>query len=237
LDSIGASLQGEYSYHQDAPLQIDDVELLVAALSPLGGINPAFLDNQITNGTAVPLSTYVRGYEEKDVSQLQMTMTKLFGPTFGADQFVMVGEAGVTHVHGMPSKSDMRFESAGTYVTGNSNQADPGGAHAGKPAESSDAFADDTSWGYRLVGKMDFNNAIGAVTLSPRIAWAHDVEGNTPGPGGSFIEDRKAVTYGIGASYQSTWSADLSYTDYFGANRYNLLNDRDFIALNIKYSF
>ena len=239
LDSIGASLQGEYSYHQDAPLQVDDVELLLAALSPLGDINPLFpfSDNQLTNGENLGLDTYVRGYEEKDVSQLQMTMTKLFGPTFGADQFVMVGEAGVTHVHGMPSKSDMRFESAGTYVTGNSNQADPGGAHAGKPAESSDAFADDTSWGYRLVGKMDFNNAIGAVTLSPRIAWAHDVEGNTPGPGGSFIEDRKAVTYGIGASYQSTWSADLSYTDYFGANRYNLLNDRDFIALNIKYSF
>ena len=237
LDSIGASLQGEYSYHKDAPLQIDDVELLVAALSPLGALNPAFLDNQITNGAAESLNTYIRGYEEKDVSQLQMTMTKLFGPTFGADQFVMVGEAGVTHVHGMPSKSKMRFESAGTYVTGNSAQAAPGGVHAGKPAESSDVFADDTSWGYRLVGKMDFNNAIGAVTLSPRIAWSHDVEGNTPGPGGSFIEDRKAVTYGIGASYQSTWSGDLSYTDYFGANRYNLLNDRDFVAFNIKYSF
>jgi hypothetical protein len=237
LDSIGASLQGEYSYHQDAPLQIDDVELLVAALSPLGAINPAFLDNQITNGSAANLSTYIRGYEEKDVSQLQMTMTKLFGPTFGADQFVMVGEAGVTHVHSMPSKSDMRFESAGTYVTGNPNQAAPGGVHAGKAAESSDAFADATSWGYRMVAKMDFNDAIGAVTLSPRIAWSHDVDGNTPGPGGSFIEDRKAVTFGLGADYQKTWSADISYTDYFGANRYNLLNDRDFVALNIKYSF
>jgi len=246
LDKIGASLQGEYSYHKDAPLQVDDVELLVAALSPLAPINQAFLDNQITNGSAAPLATYIPGYIEKDVSQLQMTMTKLFGPTFGANQFVMAGEAGVTHVHGMPSKSDMRLESAGTYVTGNDSQAslpgeDPtkprGGVHAGKTAEKSDAFADATSWGYRVVGKLDFNDAIGAITLSPRIAWSHDVDGNTPGPGGSFIEDRKAVTYGIGASYQSTWSADLSYTDYFGASRYNLLNDRDFVALNIKYSF
>ncbi|MDH4024436.1 MAG: DUF1302 domain-containing protein [Desulfuromonadales bacterium] len=239
LDSIGASLQGEYSYHKDAPLQVDDVELLLAALSPLGNINPLFpfSDNQLTNGENLGLDTYVRGYEEKDVSQLQVTMTKLFGPTFGADQFVMVGEAGVTHVHGMPSKSNMRFESAGTYVTGNPDQAAAGGAHAGKSAESSDVFADATSWGYRAVAKMDFNNAVGAITLSPRIAWSHDVDGNTPGPGGSFIEDRKAVTYGIGASYQSTWSADLSYTEYFGASRYNLLNDRDFVALNIKYSF
>ncbi|MGK2907935.1 MAG: DUF1302 domain-containing protein [Desulfuromonadales bacterium] len=237
LDIIGASLQGEYSYHQDAPLQIDDVELLVAALSPLGAINRAFLDNQITNGETVSLSTYIPGYIEKDVSQIQMTMTKLFGPTFSADQFTLVSEAGFTHVHSMPSKSSQRLESAGTYVTGNSNQAAPGGVHTDKPAEPYDAFADANSWGYRAVAKLDFNNAIGAVTLSPRIAWAHDVNGNTPGPGGSFLEGRKAVTFGLGADYQSTWSADLSYTDFFGAGRYNLVNDRDFLALNIKYSF
>ena len=239
LDSIGASLQGEYSFHKDAPLQVDDVELLLAALSPLGDVNPLFpfSDNQLTNDSNLAVDTYVRGYEEKDVSQLQITMTKLFGPTFGADQFVMVGEVGLTHVHDMPSKSKLRFESAGTYVTGNPNQAAPGGAHAGKSAESSDAFADADSWGYRAVAKLDFNNAIGAVTLSPRVAWAHDVDGNSPGPGGNFLEDRKAITFGLGASYQSTWSGDLSYTNYFGANRYNLLNDRDFVAFNIKYSF
>jgi hypothetical protein len=220
-------------------LQVDDVELLLAALSPLGDVNPLFpfSDNQLTNDSNLAVDTYVRGYEEKDVSQLQITMTKLFGPTFGADQFVMVGEVGVTHVHDMPSKSKLRFESAGTYVTGNPNQAAPGGAHAGKSAESSDAFADADSWGYRAVAKLDFNNAIGAVTLSPRVAWAHDVDGNSPGPGGNFLEDRKAITFGLGASYQSTWSGDLSYTNYFGANRYNLLNDRDFVAFNIKYSF
>jgi len=116
-------------------------------------------------------------------------------------------------------------------------EAQPGGVHAGKKAEPSSAFADADSWGYRAVAKLDFNNAIGAVTLSPRIAWAHDVNGNTPGPGGSFVEDRKAITFGLGADYQSTWSADLSYTDFFGAGRYNLINDRDFVAFNIKYSF
>jgi hypothetical protein len=84
---------------------------------------------------------------------------------------------------------------------------------------------------------MDFNNAIGAVTLSPRIAWSHDVDGNSPGPGGNFIEDRKAISFGLNADYLKTWSADISYTDFFGAGRYNLLNDRDLVAFNIKYSF
>jgi hypothetical protein len=266
FNRTGIALQGEYSFRKDAPLQIDDIELLLAAISPLdpfiaAGTPPLgpeiFAKNQLG---AQEFESVIHGYEELDVSQVQMTASKLFGPTFGADQFVMLSEVGVTYVHDMPSKSEMRFESPGTYVSGNKVPVDvtvpnpvpppaavtipgggpplgPGVAHPGKPAESSDAFADDTSWGYRIVAKLDYNNAIGAVTLSPRIAWAHDVDGNTPGPGGNFLEDRRAITFGLGASYQSTWSADLSYTDFFGAGRYNLINDRDFVAFNIKYSF
>ncbi|MGW8313680.1 MAG: DUF1302 domain-containing protein [Desulfuromonadales bacterium] len=248
LDSIGASVQGEFSYHKDAPLQVDDVELLIAALSPLGVLSPAFLDNQITNGTAAPLSTYIPGYIERDVSQVQMTLTKLLGPTFGAEQLTLVGEVGLTHVLNMPTRGDLRLESPGTYTSGNSRQAltaqeaaaegiAGAGVHAGKSAEPSSAFADATSWGYRAVAKLDYNNAIGAATLSPRIAWAQDVSGNSPGPGGNFVEGRKAVTFGLGASYQSTWAADLSYTNFFGAGSYNLVNDRDFVAFNVSYSF
>jgi hypothetical protein len=205
--------------------------LLLASLSPIAAIQPAYRVNQIgTFGS----DTIIHGYEEVDIAQVQVTATQTFGPTFGADQFTLVGEVGVTHVPDMP---DVRLESAGTYTSGNPYHATPAGAHAGKAAEDSSAFADATSWGYRAVAKLDFNNAIGAFTLSPRIAWAHDVEGNSPSPGGNFLEDRKAITYGIGADYQNTWSADLSYTDFFGAGRYNLINDRDFISFNVKYSF
>ena len=246
LPSSGVALQGEISHRQDVPLQIDDLELLTATLEPAstGGLVPEYsqydqaitpLDIFMNNG---PI--YIPGYERLDTTQVQTTATKLFGPTFGADQFLLVGEVGMTYIHSMPSKDKLRFDSAGTPVTGNPDHADPNNpwaAHPNKAAEPSGAFADDTSWGYRLVGKLDFNDAIGAVTLSPRIAWAHDVDGNSPGPGGNFIEHRKAITFGLGASYQSTWSADLSYTDFFGAGRYNLVNDRDFVAFNVKYSF
>ncbi len=39
-----------------------------------------------------------------DVTQVQTTATKLFGPTMGADQFTLVGEVGLTYVHDMPKK-------------------------------------------------------------------------------------------------------------------------------------
>lgn len=240
LESTGIALQGEYSYRKDVPLQVDDLELLFAALGPL---NPALATyNQLANVTdpsqyASPYEQTLHGYKRLDVSQVQVTATKVFGPLLGSDQFTVVGEVGLTYVHDMPDKDKLRFESPGTYISGNEALA---GAHAPTAAgkyEPADAFADATSWGYRAIAKMDFNNAIGAVTLSPRIAWAHDVSGNSPNPGGNFIEDRKAITFGLGADYLNTWSADLSYTDFFGAGRYNLVNDRDFVSFNVKYSF
>ncbi|MCF6266381.1 MAG: DUF1302 domain-containing protein [Desulfuromusa sp.] len=249
LQKSGIALQGEVSYRTDVPLQLDDIELLLATLEPLANPvgDPTYsqFSNLITAGDIIANlgeSIYIPGYERYDVSQAQMTATKVFGPTFGADQFVMVGEIGVTHVYGMPSKDELRLNGPGTPTSGNENHeldksVYPLAAHPGKDAEPADAFADATSWGYRLVAKLDFNNAIGAVTLSPRIAWAHDVNGTTPGPGGNFVDGRKAVTLGLGANYQNQWTADLSYTDYFGAGRYNLVNDRDFVAFNIKYSF
>lgn len=242
LPRSGIALQGEVSHRWDMPLQIDDVEILFAALSPLG-FNSAFKDNQI--GIVIPDSE-VSGFIRRNVTQVQATATQLFGPRFGADQFVLVGEVGVTHVHDMPAKASLRLQAPGTFTSGNPNQAvapgvDPafplGGAHAGKPAESADNFADATSWGYRLVGRLIYNNAIGAITLSPRIGWQHDVNGTSPQPAGPFLEGRKTITLGLGASYLNTWSADLSYTNFFGAGRHNLLNDRDFVEFSIKYAF
>ena len=242
LPISGIALQGEISYRRDVPLQVDDLEILFATLGPISPTPPDLYGASNLNQLAdvqdpaqfsSPYEQVIHGYKRLDMSQIQMTATKLFGPTFGADQFVMVGEVGLTHVYGMPSKDELRFEGAGTPISGNAALS---GSHYGE-IEPASAFADENSWGYRVVAKFDINNAIGAVTLSPRVAWAHDVDGNSPGPGGNFIEDRKAVTLGLGANYQNQWTADLSYTDYFGAGRYNLVNDRDFVAFNIKYSF
>ena len=88
-----------------------------------------------------------------------------------------------------------------------------------------------------MVSRLTYNNAFGAWSLAPRIAWQHDVDGITPGPGGSFIAGRTALSVGIQAAYQNAWQVDLSYTRYQGAGRYNLINDRDFLGGFIKFSF
>ena len=244
LGSSGWALQGEYSHRLDAPLQIDDVELLFAALTPVAA-DPAsgapcrsvfrfYCRNQV--GSFAP-DAYIRGYIERDVSQAQATLTKIFGPLLGASGLAFVAEAALMRVHDMPDQSELRLEGAGTTTSGNPFHATTAGAHAGLPAEPSGRFATATSYGYRLAARLDYLNALGAVNLYPRLQFQHDVEGVSPGPGGPFLEDRTALTLGLGASYLNRWQFDFSFTMYGGAGRYNQLNDRDFVSATIKYLF
>jgi len=234
LGTSGIAFQGELSYTQDKPFLMDDVELLFAALSPISAGLAA--TNQVVPGGA-GFSQEILGYQRLDATQFQFTLTKVWGAVLGADQGVLVLEMAQDHIFDMPSKDVLRFEGPGTYTSGNPIHEAPGGAHAGKPYEQPEHFADPNSWGYRLAGRLTYNGAIGAFNLMPRFGWRHDVSGVTPGPGGNFLEGRKAITVGIAAQYQNSWEFDLSYTNFSGASRYNLTNDRDFAAAVIKYSF
>ncbi|MGD8439052.1 MAG: DUF1302 domain-containing protein [Holophagae bacterium] len=235
LGTSGIAFQGEASYRQDAPYLIDDVELLFAALSPLSA---TFADaSQVTNGTPLGFEETALGYRLHDSAQLQFTLTKVWSRVLGADQAVLLFEPGFDWVFDMPDKDELRYDGPGTYTSGNPEEDDPGGIHAGKASEEPKHFADPFSWGYRLAGKLTYNNAIGAWSLNPRFGWQHDVDGVTPGPGGNFIAGRTALTLGVSATYQNRWEVDLSYTMYSGADRWNLINDRDFVGGFIRYSF
>jgi len=242
VGTTGWALQGELSYKKDAPLQVDDVELLFAALSPLAGPEAAAGmpgvgtllagTNQVAPG-GVGFETEIPGFIERDVVQVQATATRVFANVMGANQLALVAEVGVTHVNDMPDQDELRLEAPGTYTSGN-----PVHTAAGvQPAtEEAGNFADATSAGYQVRGRLTYNNAIGPWALIPTFAFRHDFSGNSPGPGGNFLEGRKAVTLGVQANLRNEWTAEVSYTSFFGAGRQNLINDRDFISFNVKYS-
>ena len=240
----GVALQGEVSHRVDVPLQVDDVELLFAALSPLRLLPPipqlapvrglgALLANNNQLG-AYGFNEEIQGYRRFDTTQVQLTGTKVFSQVLGADQFTVVAEGAWSTVHDMPDQSELRLEGPGTYTSGNPIFT---AARVQPATESSDAFPTASAWGYVLAGRLDYNNAFGPVNFVPRFSYAQDVSGISPGPGGNFLEGRQALTVGLGFNYQINWEWDLSYTSFFGADRYNLINDRDFLAANLKYSF
>ena len=230
------ALSGEVSYRPKAPLQYDDVELLFAALTPLNPLIPApWLRFKSQLGEFGP-GEGIRGWEEHKSWQAQATTTKLFGPNnfLKANQIAFVVEAGFNYVSDLPDKDYLRYNGPGTDTGGG---ADYLTGDFRNPYTEPDGFADDFSWGYRMLVRATYNDAIGPVTILPRIAWAHDVSGTTPGPGGSFIDGRKTLTLGLGFNYLEEWVFDFTYTSYFGGGSYNMLYDRDFFAASVRYSF
>jgi hypothetical protein len=235
--SVGTwSLAGEISYRPDAPLQIDDVEILFGALTPLNPLIPAPVNRYKSQLGDFAPGEEIRGYGEYDSWQVQATTTRLFGPGnfLRAQQIAFVAEVGLNAVPDLPSKDVLRFNGSGTDTGGG---ADVTSGDFNNPVTEPGGFADDFSWGYRLLARADYNNAIGAWTVSPRIAWAHDVDGTTPGPGGSFIDGRTQLTAGVAFNLLNEWVIDLSYTDYSGGGRYNLLRSRDFFGASVSYAF
>jgi len=242
LGAGGVAWQGEWSYRSNQPVQLATTELILAA----GG-----LSNNITGGTvaaaSVPIGTEITGYRRVKMHQLQVTGTKAFGPTIGAEQFALVGEAGFTH-QDLPK--DLLFAGPGVYLPaeGSSTATTSGSTQPGM-----EGYATRSSWGYRLVGRLDYPDAIGAVTVSPRLAYAHDVDGVSS----TFNEGTKAGTLGVGFNYRQNLQADIAYTWFWGGRTYsgtdpgavppgqsadyassaNPLKDRDFLAVSVSYSF
>ena len=237
VGTTGISLQGEISHKSHVPLQIDDVELLFATLSALDtpGGSVFGANNQLGN-YAGQFGTKVSGYRALNVWQAQTTATKVFGPMLGASQLTVVAEVGITEVPNLPTKDQLRFDGSGTATAGSTAEMVNTG-NGTSPATPLSAFPDRTSWGYQVVGKLDYNNLFAGINVSPSISFAHDVRGNTPLPLGNFIQNRKTLTFGADFTFQNRWACELRYVNFSGAKFYNLLADRDYVSATLKYSF
>lgn len=204
---FGIALQGEYSYRPELPLQLSGTEVLLAALGVPGTIAAAPL----------PTGTEIQGWREIEAHQAQLTMTKAFGPTLGAQQFVMLGEVGVNHLN-LPDNG-LLFNGPGAGLPSCATPAQVLAAVSNGSCQQAvgGGYASQSSWGYRLVNRMDFENVIGPLSISPRLVLAHDVNGVGP----NFNKDTKAVTVGFGFNYLQRWQADIGYTAFFGGRTYS----------------
>lgn len=231
------SVAGEISYRQDEPLQIDDVELLFAAM-------PQQLANDLGRDELDGVSQMqvfqggerANGYILSDTLQAQMTFTHLWGPSFGASQFTTLLEVGGIDIRDMPDQDVLRLNGPGTARNG--GIAGKEGLNiALQDGVETNPFPSAFAWGYRVIGKLDYNDVFAGVNVSPRVVFSHDVNGITPDPLFLFIEDRKSVAFTLNFDYQSRWSADVSYNAFFGGvGTTNQMEDRDYVSFNIKYS-
>ncbi|QYX48718.1 DUF1302 domain-containing protein [Pseudomonas tussilaginis] len=228
----GTSLGGEISYRPNMPLQLNNTDLAGATTG-----NPSALLNRIGYATTA-LGGEINGYKRMPVLQTQVSATQFFEQVMGASRLTLVGEVGYNRINGLGEAdgSDVRFGRSGIFGVG----VQPGRANAAclntvnnPQQECNDkGFYTTDSWGYRARARLDYPNVIAGINLAPNLAWSHDVDGNGP----NFEEGLKAISLGVDADYTNTYTASLSYTDFFGGD-FNTNGDRDFVALSFGVNF
>lgn len=151
----------------------------------------------------------VQGYLRLDRTQASLGLTQLFTRRLGASQVLVAVDAGWVHIHDLPDS----------------------------PMLQPPGISSPDSWGYRLYASADYPGVFGGMTLSPRLAFSHDVSGITPSPYATFLEGRKSLSAGIKASIINRVIVELDYTSFFDGGDGNLLRDRDFARFRVVYAF
>ncbi|HEY0974182.1 MAG TPA: DUF1302 family protein [Solimonas sp.] len=193
----------------------------------------------------VEANQVIPGYERLKVGQLDLTAIKAIRENpLGADQILVILEAGMTQVYNMPDRSRLQFE--GNYV--NNTSYAPGADGTGQPDGQPDprtlvptqqrkGFADDFAWGVRALIRSEYNNLLFDWSFKPQLIVAWDIEGIAPFPMQNFVEGRVEIVAGTDINFTQALTGRVLYQWFTGAGDLNTRRDRDNLALSLSYSF
>lgn len=203
---------GEYSYRRNAPIQGANFAPVAIGVSGL------------------PPGTEFEGFERYKRHQVQTTFQRLWGPMpqfFGADQWNTIGEFAYGWVEDVPGRNN--------------------GAPDANGFVRFDNITNDF-WGFQARSILTYNNALfNRVNVDINNAFRWDVEGTSPELGGAqlFVADRKSFTLGVAFDYALRWRLAVDHTWFWGGEEVfrpngsrNVTNtDRDFLSINVSYTF
>ncbi|MBR0567285.1 DUF1302 domain-containing protein [Azoarcus sp. L1K30] len=242
----GASVMAELSYTLDLPVQINGGDLVQFGVSD-GTQGPL-----VGHRNYDPAGATILGYDRMDKIQLQLGAINVFSQVLGAQSLLAVGEVGFSWAPDLPdAKTGVRYGRAFTFGTAwhpsytNPALATPAGCSAANiagmdtPANcAQDGFVTPFAWGYRLLGELEYPNAIAGWTAKPRLYWSHDVHGNAAD--GTFLDNRRTLGTGLALSRLSDgrrWTVDIAYTRFIDGARWDTNRDKDFLAASLSVAF
>jgi hypothetical protein len=189
----GMALGFEASYRPRAPTPVADALPFLFAQTP---------------GVPIEVSGFRREKRWMFIANslyLAGPATPLLGPFMGfigAEDMTLIGEIAMVSY---PDLTDRVVYAVPIGVT----QSAPGGFFPG-----ANTRLEKRSWGYQLRISATYSRAFGtAITLTPAIAFRHDVDGVTPDFGVQFNEDLKQVALQLQADYLSRWTGLVTYSN------------------------
>jgi len=227
----GTALSGEISYKPDTPIQINGPDVLNAVL-----LEAPFLRFADRVAAADPGET-IRGWDEFDVTQIQVTALKFYEQVMGADRLILIGEAGLILTNNIEDSGQLYGRNSVFGLGEFSSASGVTCSNSGLSGDClSDGFVTDTAWGYKMRAVWNYSDVFAGVSLKPTIAWSHDVSGYSPEPGQQFNEGSKSLGFSVEASYLQRYTMNLAYQTFSGGS-HNVKDDKDFLALSFGFSF
>ena len=249
LPGGATSVSAELSMRKDQPFQIEDGVLLAG----LVGFPSQICEDASTAYncyTSYSQGEYVPGYVREDYYQGEIAFIHFFDQILGANRWTAVLDLGFSYAD-IPDKGELLLNSSynaalatpwfpqADYFAADLSTAAGAAAFANGvgTAFEEDYYPDRAAWGYKLRFSGEYANVFAGINMVPTISFSHDVAGTTPSPITNFLEDRKSIGLTAEFIYQNMYSVKIGYTDFFGAEPYNQLADRDSYTLSASVSF
>ncbi len=252
-----SAFSGEISYRKDQPFQVEDSVLLTGLIGAPSQICDNGIDTNADGATncfdEYAAGEFISGGIRDDFYQAEMAFIHFFDQILGADRWTVLVDVAYNYAN-IPDKNELLMNSGynadlrpvwtalvdpdvsttaiSQELTRNINDAL---YNAGIGEET--LYPTKSSYGYKLRFSGEYSNVFAGVNLVPTISFSHDLKGVTPGPVANFLEDRKALGLSLEANYLNMYKIDVGYTDFFGAEPYNQLNDRDYYSISASVSF
>jgi len=99
-----------------------------------------------------------------------------------------------------------------------------------------DLAKDKFAWGYSFTLKPTWKTLFPGTEVNLPISLSQGVNGNSA-LGASFVEGSNKVGVSMDVIYHQKYQAQLGYVNFFGGAHSNNKEDRDYVSLNLKYTF
>ena len=247
LPGGATAFSGEISMRKDQPFQLEDGDTLGGLLG---------LPSLSCQDSPVPYDCYAKyepgefapSFVALDYYQAEVAFIHFFDRILGAARWTAILDIAGSYTD-MPNQDEALLSSS-YNATLNHPYVPTVSTSTGVPyplfLNGSDSLSTEFedqyyptsgAWGYKMRFTGDYNNVFAGINLRPTISFSHDVYGTTPGPVTNFLENRKALGLSLEGVYQNTYTVEVSYTDFYGAEPYNQLADRDYYSISASASF
>ncbi|MGB1117358.1 MAG: DUF1302 family protein [Parvibaculales bacterium] len=265
IDSYGASfattlfdwgVQGEVAFRPDMPLQIDTDSVVISTLIANcgfagygGGVTTTtFSGNSYyasAKGLACGDTGLISGIDHQDVWNWDIGTTATFPASnpvtsaIGADRIILLTEFAGVYADGIDDDTGL-FESGmpSTNMCTSGSDLPLGSLFNLDPRDPDECRATQHAYGMVLYLAAEYPNFLGtAWNYSTNVVYSTGLDGRAARPAGTWNEDVERASLGMNLEYQGHTRLSLSYSDYFGDEKYDASEDKDFVSFSYSRSF